>query len=94
MTLCYAYSVLDSNGSFESIIGSVNDITALKCVQDVHKQKTEDTVQAKYQQENLVDVTPYEMRSPLDAIIASGKLMLAMTQKVVSSTYTHSNAHS
>jgi PAS domain-containing protein len=55
--LTYAFSIIDENGNLKSVIGSLTDITAQKRAEDMQKQRTEDALESKRQQENFIDVT-------------------------------------
>ncbi|KAF2084698.1 hypothetical protein K490DRAFT_48412, partial [Saccharata proteae CBS 121410] len=80
--LCYAFSLVSEDGWLRSIIGSVTDITSTKWAEGIQKQRMEDAIEAKRQQENFIDVTSHEMRNPLSAIMISADDIMSSLRAV------------
>lgn len=78
--LMSAYPEKGEAGSLKSIFGCMTDISQQKRAEDFEKQRREEAVELKRQQENFIDITSHEMRNPLSAILQcadeiSGSLM-------------------
>ncbi|KAK3693522.1 putative histidine kinase group protein [Podospora appendiculata] len=67
--LMSAYPEKDEYGSLKSIFGCITDISQQKWAEDFQKQRREEAVEMKRQQENFIDITSHEMRNPLSAIL-------------------------
>ncbi|KAL1865295.1 hypothetical protein VTK73DRAFT_5296 [Phialemonium thermophilum] len=67
--LMNAYPERDEFGSLKSIFGCITDISQQKWAEDLEKQRREEAVEMKRQQENFIDITSHEMRNPLSAIL-------------------------
>ena len=59
----------ESTGELKSIFGCLTDISQQKWAEDFQKQRREEAVELKRQQENFIDITSHEMRNPLSAIL-------------------------
>lgn len=69
--LMSAYPEKDKLGDVKSIFGCLTDISTQKWAEYLQKQRREEAVELKRQQENFIDVTSHEMRNPLSAILQS-----------------------
>jgi PAS domain S-box-containing protein len=67
--LMSAFPETDDSGSLKSIFGCITDISQQKWAEDFQKQRREEAVELKRQQENFIDITSHEMRNPLSAIL-------------------------
>ncbi|KAJ4290740.1 hypothetical protein N0V88_006489 [Collariella sp. IMI 366227] len=67
--LMSAYPEKDEMGELKSIFGCITDISQQKWAEDFQKQRREEAVELKRQQENFIDITSHEMRNPLSAIL-------------------------
>ncbi|KEZ46024.1 Uncharacterized protein SAPIO_CDS1433 [Scedosporium apiospermum] len=67
--LMSAYPEKDANGHVKSIFGCLTDISTQKWAEYSQKQRREEAVELKRQQENFIDITSHEMRNPLSAIL-------------------------
>ncbi|CAI4218611.1 unnamed protein product [Parascedosporium putredinis] len=67
--LMSAYPEKDENGHVKSIFGCLTDISTQKWAEYSQKQRREEAVELKRQQENFIDITSHEMRNPLSAIL-------------------------
>ncbi|KAK3393847.1 hypothetical protein B0H63DRAFT_29906 [Podospora didyma] len=67
--LMSAYPEKDEYGGLKSIFGCITDISQQKWAEDFQKQRRDEAVEMKRQQENFIDITSHEMRNPLSAIL-------------------------
>ncbi|KAK4658460.1 hypothetical protein QC762_102000 [Podospora pseudocomata] len=67
--LMSAYPEKDESGELKSIFGCITDISQQKWAEDFQKQRRDEAVELKRQQENFIDITSHEMRNPLSAIL-------------------------
>ncbi|KAK5657051.1 hypothetical protein OQA88_3577 [Cercophora sp. LCS_1] len=67
--LMSAYPEKDDSGGLKSIFGCITDISQQKWAEDFQKQRRDEAVELKRQQENFIDITSHEMRNPLSAIL-------------------------
>ncbi|SPQ17804.1 beebe2d5-08c2-455b-abdd-f494c907cdc7 [Thermothielavioides terrestris] len=67
--LMSAYPERDESGGLKSIFGCITDISQQKWAEDFQKQRRDEAVELKRQQENFIDITSHEMRNPLSAIL-------------------------
>ncbi|KAK1752528.1 hypothetical protein QBC47DRAFT_59888 [Echria macrotheca] len=67
--LMSAYPETDEHGVLKSIFGCMTDISQQKWAEDFQKQRRDEAVELKRQQENFIDITSHEMRNPLSAIL-------------------------
>jgi len=68
-SLMSAYPEKDEHGILKSIFGCITDISQQKWAEDFQKQRRDEAVELKRQQENFIDITSHEMRNPLSAIL-------------------------
>ncbi|KAK3616509.1 hypothetical protein LTR56_025915 [Elasticomyces elasticus] len=67
--LASGYAELSDDGRVIAVAGTVTDISHLKWVESVQKQRTDEAIEAKRQQDNYIDMTSHEIRNPLGAVI-------------------------
>ncbi|KAH6853355.1 hypothetical protein B0I37DRAFT_4444 [Chaetomium sp. MPI-CAGE-AT-0009] len=67
--LMSAYPEKDGNGGLKGIFGCITDISQQKWAESVQKQRRDEAVELKRQQENFIDITSHEMRNPLSAVL-------------------------
>ncbi|KAK0731525.1 hypothetical protein B0H67DRAFT_457746, partial [Lasiosphaeris hirsuta] len=67
--LMSAFPEKDELGGLKSIFGCITDISQQKWAEDFQKQRRDEAVELKRQQENFIDITSHEMRNPLSAIL-------------------------
>ncbi|KAK4155562.1 hypothetical protein C8A00DRAFT_31608 [Chaetomidium leptoderma] len=67
--LMSAYPERDETGGLKSIFGCITDISQQKWAESFQKQRRDEAVELKRQQENFIDITSHEMRNPLSAIL-------------------------
>lgn len=61
--------VQDSEGVIKSFTGCLSDVSLQKWQLEKEKERKEQALESKRQQENFIDMTSHEMRNPLSAII-------------------------
>ncbi|KAF6831997.1 histidine kinase hhk13p [Colletotrichum musicola] len=67
--LMSAFPERTEDGDLKSIFGCITDISPQKWAEDFQKQRREEAVELKRQQENFIDITSHEMRNPLSAVL-------------------------
>ncbi|KAL0935404.1 histidine kinase hhk13p [Colletotrichum truncatum] len=67
--LLSAFPEQTEDGNLKSIFGCITDISPQKWAEDFQKQRREEAVELKRQQENFIDITSHEMRNPLSAVL-------------------------
>lgn len=76
--LVSAYPELSSENGLEAIVACFTDITEQKWAAELERNRTEDAVEAKRQQEAFVDITSHEIRNPLSAVLQSAQEINAL----------------
>ncbi|KAF3764634.1 hypothetical protein M406DRAFT_42555, partial [Cryphonectria parasitica EP155] len=66
--LMSAYPEQDAAGTTKAIFGCITDISQQKWAEAFQKQRREEALELKRQQENFIDMTSHEMRNPLSAL--------------------------
>ncbi|UPX20646.1 uncharacterized protein EKO05_0010873 [Ascochyta rabiei] len=74
------YPEVDESGKVLSILGTLFDISQFKWAETVQRQRTEEALEAKRQQENFVDMTSHELRNPLSAVVQCADSVIASLQ--------------
>ncbi|KAF1925275.1 putative histidine kinase HHK8p [Didymella exigua CBS 183.55] len=74
------YPELDESGNVTSILGTLFDISQFKWAETVQRQRTEEALEAKRQQENFIDMTSHELRNPLSAVVQCADSVIASLQ--------------
>ncbi|KAK6396074.1 hypothetical protein LTR65_010184 [Meristemomyces frigidus] len=75
--LASAYPEVDKDGAVIGIAGTLTDISQLKWAESVQKQRVEEAVEARRQQDNFIDMTSHEIRNPLGAVIHCADLVMS-----------------
>jgi PAS domain S-box-containing protein len=60
---------MDEDGTVVGLAGTIIDITHLRWAEQLQKQRTDEAIEAKRQQENFIDLTCHEIRNPLGAVV-------------------------
>ncbi|PSR94531.1 hypothetical protein BD289DRAFT_363365 [Coniella lustricola] len=66
--LMSAYPEKNDAGDTKAIFGCITDISQQKWAEAFQKQRREEALELKRQQENFIDMTSHEMRNPLSAL--------------------------
>lgn len=66
--LMSAYPEKDETGAVKAIFGCLTDISEQKWAENFQKQRRDEAMELKRQQENFIDMTSHEMRNPLSAL--------------------------
>ncbi|KAK4157013.1 hypothetical protein C8A00DRAFT_30107 [Chaetomidium leptoderma] len=74
--------VRTSEGIIQSFTGCLSDVSLQKWQLDWEKERKEEAIESKRQQENFVDMTSHEMRNPLSAIIHCADAITATLTRV------------
>jgi PAS domain-containing protein len=62
--LATATGHVDKEGKVMSIIGTLTDVSQLKWAEAIQKNRVDEALESKRQQENFIDMTSHEMRMP------------------------------
>ncbi|KAJ9145267.1 Peroxide stress-activated histidine kinase mak1 [Coniochaeta hoffmannii] len=73
--------VQDSEGVIKSFTGCLSDVSLQKWQLEREKERKEEAIESKRQQENFIDMTSHEMRNPLSAIIHCADAVTATLTK-------------
>jgi len=74
--------VRTTEGVIQSFTGCLSDVSLQKWQLDREKQRKEEAIDSKRQQENFVDMVSHEMRNPLSAIIHCADAITATLTRV------------
>ncbi|KAK0633158.1 putative histidine kinase group protein [Immersiella caudata] len=74
--------VLSTEGVIQSFTGCLSDVSLQKLQLEREKQRKEEAIESKRQQENFIDMTSHEMRNPLSAIIHCADAIAATMTRV------------
>lgn len=80
--LMNAYPEKDDDGTVKAIFGCITDISQQKWAENFQKQRHDEAMELKRQQENFIDMTSHEMRNPLSALCQC-------TEEIISSINTY-----
>ncbi|KAI5867747.1 hypothetical protein GGS23DRAFT_602697 [Durotheca rogersii] len=61
--------VSNSEGAIETFTGCLSDVSLQKWQFEKERQRKDEAIESKRQQENFIDMTSHEMRNPLSAIV-------------------------
>lgn len=70
-----AYPELNQDGEITGFAGTLTDVTHLRWAETLQKQRLEEAIEAKRQQENFIDMTCHEIRNPLGAVMHCADLI-------------------
>ncbi|KXS98293.1 hypothetical protein AC579_6011 [Pseudocercospora musae] len=90
--LATAYPELDKNGEIKAVAGTLTDITHLRWAETIQKQRTDEAVEAKRQQESFIDMTCHEIRNPLGAVVHCADLVRSSLMDLENAIETESHA--
>lgn len=74
--------VRTTEGVIQSFTGCLSDVSLQKLQLEREKQRKEEAIESKRQQENFIDMTSHEMRNPLSAIIHCADAITATMTRV------------
>ncbi|KAK0718879.1 hypothetical protein B0T21DRAFT_414902 [Apiosordaria backusii] len=74
--------VRNTEGSIQSFTGCLSDVSLQKWQLDREKERKEEAIESKRQQENFIDMTSHEMRNPLSAIVHCADAIIATLARV------------
>ncbi|KAL2135582.1 hypothetical protein VTI74DRAFT_7858 [Chaetomium olivicolor] len=74
--------VRSTEGDIQSFTGCLSDVSLQKWQLDWEKERKEEAIESKRQQENFIDMTSHEMRNPLSAIIHCADAITATLSRV------------
>ncbi|KAK4199619.1 hypothetical protein QBC40DRAFT_281713, partial [Triangularia verruculosa] len=74
--------VRTAEGEIQSFTGCLSDVSLQKWQLDREKQRKEEALESKRQQENFIDMTSHEMRNPLSAIVHCADAIIATLARV------------
>lgn len=66
-----AHPELAEDGSLQSVMGSITDVSHLKWVEGLQSRQLQEAAKTRRQQNEFMDITSHEMRNPLSAILQS-----------------------
>nr|OQO26389.1 hypothetical protein B0A51_06951 [Rachicladosporium sp. CCFEE 5018] len=81
-TMCSVYPEPNKDGSIISAAGFLTDISHLIWAESAQKQRTDEAVEAKRQQENFIDMTCHEIRNPLGAVMHCADLIESTASEI------------
>lgn len=70
--------VRNAEGLISSFTGCLSDVSLQKWQLERERQRKEDAIESKRQQESFIDMTSHEMRNPLSAIIHCADAVIAL----------------
>lgn len=73
--------VKTSGGVIETVTGCLVDMTLQKQQIEMERQRRDEAIESKRQQENFIDMTSHEMRNPLSAIVQCADSVVASCSK-------------
>ncbi|KAK4178882.1 hypothetical protein QBC36DRAFT_344225 [Triangularia setosa] len=74
--------VRTTEGEIQSFTGCLSDVSLQKWQLDREKERKEEAIESKRQQENFIDMTSHEMRNPLSAIVHCADAIIATLARV------------
>jgi len=74
--------VRTTDGIIQSFTGCLSDVSLQKWQLDSEKERKEEAIESRRQQENFIDMTSHEMRNPLSAIIHCADAITATLTRV------------
>ncbi|KAI0007053.1 hypothetical protein F4779DRAFT_594012 [Xylariaceae sp. FL0662B] len=75
--------VRNSEGTIQSFTGCLSDVSLQKWQFEKERQRKDEAIESKRQQENFVDMTSHEMRNPLSAIVQCADAVIGSVTKVL-----------
>ncbi|KAI1643587.1 uncharacterized protein F4817DRAFT_349090 [Daldinia loculata] len=80
--------VSNSEGAIQTFTGCLSDVSLQKWQFEKERQRKDEAIESKRQQENFIDMTSHEMRNPLSAIVQCADAVigcLAKAQELIDS---------
>ncbi|KAL2269642.1 hypothetical protein VTJ83DRAFT_1826 [Remersonia thermophila] len=74
--------VRSSDGTIKSFMGCLSDVSLQRWQLNREKERKEEAIESKRQQENFIDMTSHEMRNPLSAILHCADAITATLSRV------------
>lgn len=74
--------VKSSDGVMQSFTGCISDVSQQTWQLKQEKQRKEEAIESKRQQENFIDMTSHEMRNPLSAIVHCTDAIVATLSRI------------
>lgn len=74
--------VKSSDGVMQSFTGCISDVSQQTWQLQQEKQRKEEALESKRQQQNFIDMTSHEMRNPLGAIVHSTDAIIANLSRI------------
>ncbi|KAI0096682.1 hypothetical protein F4776DRAFT_651482 [Hypoxylon sp. NC0597] len=84
--------VSNSEGAIETFTGCLSDVSLQKWQFEKERQRKDEAIESKRQQENFIDMTSHEMRNPLSAIVQCADAVIGCLTKAQELIDTHSTA--
>ncbi|KAK9779902.1 putative Histidine kinase [Seiridium cardinale] len=73
--------VKNSGGVIETFTGCLVDMTRQRQQFEIERQRKDEAIESKRQQENFIDMTSHEMRNPLSAIVQCADSVVASSSR-------------
>ncbi|KAI0886109.1 uncharacterized protein GGS22DRAFT_124374 [Annulohypoxylon maeteangense] len=73
--------VSNSEGAIQTFTGCLSDVSLQKWQFEKERQRKDEAIESKRQQENFIDMTSHEMRNPLSAIIQCADAVIGCLTK-------------
>ncbi|KAL7621259.1 hypothetical protein AAE478_008576 [Parahypoxylon ruwenzoriense] len=73
--------VSNSEGAIETFTGCLSDVSLQKWQFEKERQRKDEAIESKRQQENFIDMTSHEMRNPLSAIVQCADAVIGCLTK-------------
>ncbi|KAI1374885.1 hypothetical protein F4677DRAFT_423741 [Hypoxylon crocopeplum] len=75
--------VSNSEGAIQTFTGCLSDVSLQKWQLEKERQRKDEAIESKRQQENFVDMTSHEMRNPLSAIVQCADAVIGCLTKAL-----------
>ncbi|KAI1140975.1 hypothetical protein F5Y05DRAFT_402993 [Hypoxylon sp. FL0543] len=82
--------VTNSEGAIQTFTGCLSDVSLQKWQFEKERQRKDEAIESKRQQENFIDMTSHEMRNPLSAIVQCADAVIGCLTKAQELVDTHS----
>lgn len=73
--------VSNSEGAIQTFTGCLSDVSLQKWQFEKERQRKDEAIESKRQQENFIDMTSHEMRNPLSAIVQCADAVIGCLTK-------------
>ncbi|KAI0379178.1 hypothetical protein F5Y04DRAFT_260622 [Hypomontagnella monticulosa] len=85
--------VSNSEGAIQTFTGCLSDVSLQKWQFEKERQRKDEAIESKRQQENFVDMTSHEMRNPLSAIVQCADAVIGCLTKAQELVNTQPTQH-